>query len=209
MRLANGRLVVLADAGRRCWARVLDIAVLIPALWLFLAARWAQVWSCFFVCREPSEWVFILGQTGLVVLMLYEPVMVALWGATVGKLAMGIRVVRIADASAPGLARSLARVLVPNVAGVLTFGIGWFVVWVVLALSLVFDQDERGWHDKLAGTVVVAKASVVSSGGTRAGRVESRAARRRGRERSSMDERWQRFMSREVPQVGGEDPDDN
>ncbi|WP_419863284.1 RDD family protein [Candidatus Poriferisodalis sp.] len=200
-RLENGRLVVLADAGRRFWARVIDMAVLIPALWMVLGALWSLIWHDFALFdrtlqSDPPAQLYVLLWAGLAMLVLYEPVTVALCGATVGKLAMGIRVVRIADASAPGLARSLARVLVPNAAGVLTFGIGWFVVWIVLYLSLVFDWDERGWHDKLAGTVVVTKASVVSAGGITAGRAGTRAAQRRDRERSSMDERWQRSMSR-------------
>lgn len=112
----------------------------------------------------PSFWEMPTSKaalTALVLLVLYEPVMVTRWGATVGKLAMRIRVVRVADASALGLALSFVRAFVPNIAGVLTFGVGWFVVWIVLALSLLFGQDERGWHDKLARTVVVTKASVV------------------------------------------------
>lgn len=167
MRLANGRLVVLADAGRRCWARVLDMVVLVPALWMYLGARWSLIWHDFAqidrsLQSDPPAQLYVLLWVGMAVLVLYEPVMVARWGATVGKLSMGIRVVRMADASAPGLARSFARVLVPSVAGVLTFGIGWFVVWLVLALPLVFGQDERCWHDKLTGTVVVTKASAAA-----------------------------------------------
>lgn len=167
MQLANGRLVVLADAGRRFWARVLDMVVLVPALCTCLVGFFGIALHDFaqidrsLLSDPPAKWYVFLW-VGLVVLVLYEPAMVALWGATVGKLAMGLRVVHVADASAPGLLRSFTRALVPNLAGVLTFGIGWFVVWIVLALSFVFDWDERGWHDKLAGTVVVTKASAAA-----------------------------------------------
>ncbi|WP_419947165.1 RDD family protein [Candidatus Poriferisodalis sp.] len=98
----------------------------------------------------------------LALLVLYEPVMVALWGATVGKLAVGLRVVRIADGTRPGLFRSLVRVLVPSFAGVSTLGVGWFIVWFILVWSTMSGQDRRGWHDKLSGTVVVTRASALS-----------------------------------------------
>ncbi len=210
--LEDGHLVALADAGRRFWARVIDMAVLSPAVLVMVAAF--LYWGSALVGESiasighrsydpPAFWELPTSKAALaalVLLVLYEPVMVARWGATVGKLAMGLRVVRVADASTPRVLRSAARALVPSLAGVLTFGIGWFVVWVVLALSLVFDQDERGWHDKLAGTVVVTRAWMLSSGDAEAGVARLRRARR-DRGDNSMDERWRQFMIREVPQV--------
>ena len=129
---------------------------------------------------EPYGWA------GLLVLVFYEPVMVARWGATVGKLAMGIRVVACADGKPVTWGRSWARAALPTAAGVLTFGVGWLVVWIVLVLSLVSGPSRRGWHDRLAGTVVVVADSRVRRG---------RSVRRRVRN-DSMDERWQAFMNR-------------
>ena len=93
--------------------------------------------------------------SGLSVLVLYEPVMVACWGATVGKRIVGIQVVRFADGGTPGLLRSFVRVMLPTIAGVLTLGVGWMVVWLVLASSMTSGRRGRGWHDSLAGTTVV------------------------------------------------------
>ncbi len=105
----------------------------------------------------------VYGLAGLLVLLVYEPLMVARWGATVGKQAMGIRVVRYTDGAPVSAASSWLRVLLPTLAGVLTLGTGWFVVMFVLALSMAFRRDERGWHDRLAGTVVV-RASAAEVG---------------------------------------------
>ena len=92
------------------------------------------------------------------VLVLYEPLMVSRWGATLGKLAVGIRVVRFADGSRASRRQSWARVALPSAAGALTFGVGWFVAWFVLAWPMESGRDWRGWHDRLAGTVVVRTA---------------------------------------------------
>ena len=68
---------------------------------------------------SPSGWV------GLLVLVLYEPVMVALWGATVGKLAVGIRVVSVCDGAGASAGSSWLRAALPSAAGVATLGVGW------------------------------------------------------------------------------------
>ncbi|WP_419864950.1 RDD family protein [Candidatus Poriferisodalis sp.] len=109
-----------AGIERRLWARVIDMAVLSPAL---LTLLYALLYVHFFDFApvldsspfdgpsqdEPSRWAWVLVWAAIAALALYEPVMVA---------------------------------------------------WAVLALSAALHQHRRGWHDKLAGTVVVTKASV-------------------------------------------------
>ncbi len=67
-------------------------------------------------------------------------------GQTLGKMALGIRVVRSGSAVAPDWSQSALRT----------------AAWAVLAvpaglgmLSLLFDADHRGLHDRLSGTRVV------------------------------------------------------
>lgn len=67
-------------------------------------------------------------------------------GQTLGKMALGIRVVRAGPRSSLDVGRALAREL----------------IWLVLAmpaglglLPVVFSRDHRGLHDRLAGTRVV------------------------------------------------------
>ena len=81
----------------------------------------------------------------------YEIVMIATRGATLGKLAVGIRV-RMADREArPPWASSALRYLPFNLPQlVLTF------LWVLLDLLWpLWDPRRQTLHDKAAGTVVV------------------------------------------------------
>jgi uncharacterized RDD family membrane protein YckC len=66
-------------------------------------------------------------------------------GQTVGNLVMGVRVVR-ADGGRVSFSRAATRMLGAYLSGLLLF-LGFF--WVI------FDKRRQGWHDKLAGTVVV------------------------------------------------------
>ena len=85
----------------------------------------------------------------------YEFVMVALKGATLGKMALGIKVVREADGQVPGWGPSGLRYLIQVAGSAVCSFIGLGVIW----LSPLFDNTGRqqGWHDKVAKTLVVNK----------------------------------------------------
>lgn len=198
VRLGDGRVVESAGPGRRFAARLLDMALLGPALLLIVGSFVGHFTSSFAFAmatvmesdRDPGFEVSPLmplhAWAALAVLVFYEPVMVARWGATVGKRVMGIRVVRFADGKVVSAGRSWARVALPTAAGVVTLGVGWLVVWCAVALSVSSGRDWRGWHDTLARTVVVrASALAVSRPGSR-----GRSARRR----QGIDRRWQEFI---------------
>lgn len=74
-------------------------------------------------------------------------------GATVGKKAMNIKVVTLADGNIPTTGTAAKRYGFYIGITVLTCGIGGLLI----ALSPLFDNSGRqqGWHDKLAGTVVI------------------------------------------------------
>ncbi|MGW4382034.1 RDD family protein [Kitasatospora sp. NPDC004531] len=84
--------------------------------------------------------------------LLYEWLMVGLAGATLGKMALGLRVVRENDGQNPGVGGGFIRFIIPQVGYVLC-GIGLLLVW----LSPFFDNSGKlqGWHDRAAGTVVI------------------------------------------------------
>jgi uncharacterized RDD family membrane protein YckC len=84
---------------------------------------------------------------------IYTIVPTAVWGQTLGKIAVGTRVVVDGDGSLPGWRRSALRWALPGAAGRLPV-IGLWVGLIVMA-SLVLDGRRRGLHDRLAGTVVV------------------------------------------------------
>ncbi|MFD7296609.1 RDD family protein [Streptomyces sp. NPDC059897] len=83
---------------------------------------------------------------------LYEWLMVGTVGATLGKMAVGIRVVNAETGGKPGLGGALVRYLIV-IAGAIACGIGQILVY----LSPFWDKSGRlqGWHDKAAKTAVV------------------------------------------------------
>ncbi|MFJ9338243.1 RDD family protein [Streptomyces sp. NPDC101733] len=86
--------------------------------------------------------------------LLYEWLMIAFVGATVGKLALGLKVVKENTGQNPGLGGGFIRWIIPMVGAVLC-GIGQLLVY----LSPFFDNSGKlqGWHDRAAGTIVVKK----------------------------------------------------
>jgi uncharacterized RDD family membrane protein YckC len=82
----------------------------------------------------------------------YEVAMIARLGATLGKMAAGIHVVKLADRTLPGFIPALARWVIPAIAG-LIFG----PLQLIVFLSPFFDRTHRnrGWYDQAAGTIAV------------------------------------------------------
>ena len=67
-------------------------------------------------------------------------------GATPGKMIFGLQIVNKDDGTPIGLVTSLLRF------------VGYFVSAVVFMLGflrIIVDKDKQGWHDKIAGTLVV------------------------------------------------------
>ncbi len=66
--------------------------------------------------------------------------------ATPGKMAVSVKIVDATSGNAPSAAQFIGRYVAYFVAA-LPLGLG--ILWVA------FDKRKQGWHDKLAGTVVV------------------------------------------------------
>ncbi|MET8328347.1 RDD family protein [Streptomyces sp. NPDC005181] len=86
--------------------------------------------------------------------LLYEWLMISFLGATVGKLAVGLRVVKENTGQNPGLGSGFIRYIIPIVGAFLCY-IGAILVY----LSPFFDNSGKlqGWHDRAAGTLVIKK----------------------------------------------------
>ena len=85
----------------------------------------------------------------LLVALLTGIVIVSFWrycGATPGKLAVGVKIVDARTGGAPSTGRLVIR-LACYLLSALPFYLGF--LWVAL------DRRKQGWHDKIAGTVVV------------------------------------------------------
>ena len=169
-----------AGLGRRLVARLIDIvlagaasllafaiAVLVASNLLedFFNATWSQVIvSLLLILLLP-----------LLPVLLNEIVLTARRGQTIGKRIAGIMVVRHGNSQVPTAADSTLRWLVPALAsvgggiavaaapvprpqwdGFLVFLAGGFLSWSLILATSLFDSNGRGWHDKAAGTIVVA-----------------------------------------------------
>lgn len=165
--------VRLASISQRLVARLLD-SVIIAVVSGILLTLLAVVSSLIVTTDDGSGnavlggfAIFIVGALVIVVIAaVYEVVMIGLWGATLGKMIMKVKVVKPRNGEVPGIGAAFMRVLIP--AGV-TFLlslipfigplIGGFGA-IICYLSATFDSSGRrqGWHDKVANTVVTTSA---------------------------------------------------
>lgn len=138
-----GALPPVADLDRRFYAQVVD--QLLGAAVLAIAA---------FGASFLDSWVWrlavMLGATVAVVTA--YAVALGTTGRTPGKAALGLGALGDQDAAPIGVGHALLRTVVVALAGVPTFGFGM----ATLAMTAVADPEgrRRGWHDRLAGTVV-------------------------------------------------------
>jgi len=72
-------------------------------------------------------------------------------GLSPGKQLLGLQVVRQQTGAIPGFGTMFVREIVGRFLSGLVFGLGY--LWAL------FDKNAQAWHDKLAGTVVVARTS--------------------------------------------------
>ena len=73
--------------------------------------------------------------------------------ATPGKMALSIRIVDAATGNPPSTAQCVGRYFAYFVS---IFPLGLGLIWVA------FDKRKQGWHDKLAGTVVIRSKNPVT-----------------------------------------------
>ena len=91
---------------------------------------------------------------GPVLIFSYELPMTAVLGRTVGRYLTKTKVVRVDNGQTPGWKKAGARwaaLYLP----LLAFPLIGMLIFLLTALSPLFDRQRRGWHDKIAGTKVV------------------------------------------------------
>ena len=122
---------------------------------------------------------------------LYEVWMIAVKGQTLGKMAVGIEVRRGDDGELPGWASSLRRWLLPGLAGVASYWVSLYLLYILIGVgdsdyvsllwavvphafltgsgvagfvvyaSLLWGRNYQGWHDRVANTLVVRKGQPI------------------------------------------------
>ena len=99
--------------------------------------------------------VFLL--PAIIFALFYEVLMLRYWGATLGKMACGIKVVR-ADGSGLGWGISFARYFMYNI----VISAIPFINWILLLTTAIMagtDEQKRGLHDRVCDTRVIYKRS--------------------------------------------------
>lgn len=95
---------------------------------------------------------------GATLYLSYVVALTVLRGQTLGKVAMGAKVVDERTGQLPGLWQAATRAVVPLAGVVVDVALGAAVVGMFWALAvygwLLFDERRRGVHDRAAGTVV-------------------------------------------------------
>ena len=152
--LGTGEQVELAEPAARLRAKVIDglifVALIVVGVIVVLLALVAGNWG---VGIGVVEGIMLATMMFGLVSFLYDPVLIAVRGQTVGKMLTRIRVVRADNGELPTWGRSFGRWALP---GALAFipGVGVLLALICYA-SLTWDASRRGWHDKAAGTIVV------------------------------------------------------
>ena len=178
--LGDGRQVEPAEPAARGLARVIDslihAALGVGGLLLIFLATFC-IWCA---THQTNSGQAALGALALIGWVLYEPVMVAWRGQTLGKVICRIRIIRTSDGETPNLGQAIVRWAIPAAAGVaMTFVAAMvladvqadteqrflvlFAAWAPLYLTSFLDNGDqrRGWHDKAARTIVVRVADPV------------------------------------------------
>lgn len=135
----------------RSWAAVIDTILLMLMIAPLLISIYG--WDYFDVDKTG----FIAGPADFLISWIFPAVVVILFWlkkqATPGKMAFSTKVVDAKTGGAMSVGQSVGRYLAYFVS-MLPLGLG--ILWIA------FDRKKQGWHDKLAGTVVVR----IKDGGT-------------------------------------------
>lgn len=127
----------LASPGKRLLARIVDVLVLIIPI-IVLA----------FILRG-----FVFNLVAVVLVGAYEVLMISNSGQTVGKKALGIKVVDESTGQIPDIQAAGMRWGVPQILSLIPF-VGW-IISLVIYLSLLWRDRNQGFHDTVAHTIVV------------------------------------------------------
>jgi uncharacterized RDD family membrane protein YckC len=139
---------LLAGRGDRLFAKIID--------WIILTLP--PLGAAFLVLRRSSEAPlttvrFQLWLAALVFLVILQWTLLSLRGQTLGKMAMGVRIVLQENGNNPGFLHAVVlRIFVPFLIGAVPVLGALFLMVNVLS---IFGEDRRCLHDRIAGTKVV------------------------------------------------------
>ncbi len=145
----------LAERGTRLAAQLLDgLAAIVIGIPILVGALIGALVGG----DEAASTLAIVGMVvGFIAFAFYQLRLLAAEGQTIGKRAMKIRIVDIADGTNPGFARTFfVRGVVTGIIGAIP-GVG--PLFAMVNILFIFRDDRRCIHDHLAKTVVVKDAA--------------------------------------------------
>ena len=128
----------------RVWASIIDtVLITIIFLPILLAIYGTQYFESEKIIEGPMDFLisWVLPAIAVITFWVYR-------AATPGKMAISSKIVDAQTGDQPSTGQFVGRYFAYFISG-LPLGLGFF--WVA------FDKKKQGWHDKLAGTVVVRK----------------------------------------------------
>jgi uncharacterized RDD family membrane protein YckC len=134
--------VELASVAKRSFAFVIDEVIISVLFFVIYYDSFANAQSGEVVIALVNSLVLYI----LLLKILYQAFFVWYYGATIGKLAMKIRVISYIDVENPSLNYALVRALL-RVAGEMIF--------YVTYLPALFTPSKQALHDKVAKTLVI------------------------------------------------------
>jgi uncharacterized RDD family membrane protein YckC len=138
----------LATIRQRALARLVDSVVTAVAASLVLTL----VAQSRFTPGDNLEPSPLLWWSGWLLFFAYDVVLTSVWGQTIGKRVVRIRVAG-PDGETPGWGRAVRRSLLPSALAFVPH-VGWLLAAAAI-LRAAFVADRRGFHDLVAGTTVV------------------------------------------------------
>lgn len=156
--LGNGEVRELASPGRRLVARIIDVVIIVAVAICLTIVGVAGLVLGSETEADVLEAAALFGAFGglaffTIIVLLYEPTLIALRGQTLGKMAARVKVVQAEDGEVPGWGKAIGRWLLPGLLGLIPVVGGLLVLLVYL--SLLWDDRRQGWHDKMGSTVVI------------------------------------------------------
>jgi len=145
-----------AGVGIRFGARFIDGLVFIVPFVIFALLLLPNMLRTAAANRAPAlNGTFVLG--ALVFSLFYEVLMLRYWGATLGKMACGLKVVR-SDGSSLGWGVSFGRYFMYNVVISAVPFVNW-ILFITTAIMAGTDEQKRGLQDRVCDTRVIYKRS--------------------------------------------------
>lgn len=139
----------LGAPGDRLAASIVDLSIVLVPLILLASSPFRLIMVRSLLLHKDLEFIVsatAIGLMGFVVAVSYMTIMTTLFGASIGKLVFGLRVINIWDRKYLTVQDAFFRSLVWS---------GTILVGFLPFLAILSDKKRRPWHDRFANSIVI------------------------------------------------------